>query len=166
MVADVGDSSQLSQSAAAIDCAAEAMVRIWTGTHGSPGVPIPATQLRVLFVVEQSGAMNLSGLANELGALLSSASRLCDRLEAAGLIVRESGQQSRREIAIRLSPDGEALLERVRRERQNQILKVLAQMPAGARQALLTGLTEFSAVADGRGRGAEPGSPESFSMPA
>jgi DNA-binding MarR family transcriptional regulator len=166
MVADVGDSSQLSQSAAAIDGAAEAMVRIWTGTHGSPGVPIPATQLRVLFVVEQSGAMNLSGLANELGALLSSASRLCDRLEAAGLIVRESGQQSRREIAIRLSPDGEALLERVRRERQEQILKVLAQMPAGARQALLTGLTEFSAVADGRDRGAEPGSPESFSMPA
>jgi DNA-binding MarR family transcriptional regulator len=163
MVADVGDSSQLSQSAAAIDVAAEAMVRIWTGPHGSPGVPIPATQLRVLFVVEQHGAINLSGLANELGALLSSASRLCDRLEAAGLIVRESGQQSRREIAIRLSPDGEALLERVRQERQEQILKVLAQMPAGARQALLTGLREFSAVADRHRRGAEPGS---FSMPA
>lgn len=139
------------------------MVRIWTGPHGSPGVPIPATQLRVLFVVEQHGAINLSGLANELGALLSSASRLCDRLEAAGLIVRESGQQSRREIAIRLSPDGKALLERVRQERQEQILKVLAQMPAGARQALLTGLREFSAVADRHGRGAEPGS---FSMPA
>jgi DNA-binding MarR family transcriptional regulator len=163
MVADVGDSSQLSQSAAAIDVAAEAMVRIWTGPHGSPGVPIPATQLRVLFVVEQNGAINLSGLANELGALLSSASRLCDRLEAAGLIVRESGQQSRREIAIRLSPDGEALLERVRQERQKQILNVLAQMPAGARQALLTGLREFSAVADGRARGAES---DSFSMPA
>jgi DNA-binding MarR family transcriptional regulator len=163
MVADVGDSSQLSQSAAAIDVAAEAMVRIWTGAHGSPGVPIPATQLRVLFVVEQNGAINLSGLANELGALLSSASRLCDRLEAAGLIVRESGQQSRREIAIRLSTDGEALLERVRQERREQILKVIAQMPAGARQALLTGLTEFSAVADRDGRGTEPGS---FSMPA
>ncbi|MFB9835249.1 MarR family winged helix-turn-helix transcriptional regulator [Actinoallomurus acaciae] len=156
----MGDSSQLSECAAAIDLAAEALVRIWTGPQSTPGVPV--TQLRVLFVVEQSGAINLSRLANELGALLSSASRLCDRLEAAGLIVRESGQQSRREIAIRLSPDGEALLERVRRERQEQITKVLAQMPANARQALLTGLTEFQSAADTR----RPGSERSFSMPA
>ncbi len=166
MVADVGDSSQLSQSAAAIDLAAEALVRIWTGPQSAPGLPVPATQLRVLFVVEQSGAINLSRLAHELGALLSSASRLCDRLEAAGLIVRESGQQSRREIAIRLSPDGEALLERVRHERQEQILSVLAQMPAGARQALLTGLTEFQSAADGRTRAPAPGAEQSFSMPA
>jgi DNA-binding MarR family transcriptional regulator len=166
MVADVGDSSQLSQSAAAIDLAAEAIVRIWTGPQGSPGVPVPATQLRVLFVVEQNGAINLSGLANELGALLSSASRLCDRLEAAGLIVRESGQQSRREIAIRLSSDGEALLQRVRQERQDEIKKVLARMPVGARQALLTGLTEFSAASDGSRVTGKPDADASFSMPA
>jgi DNA-binding MarR family transcriptional regulator len=166
MVADVGDSSQLWQSAAAIDSAAEALVRIWTGPQSAPGVPVPATQLRVLFVVEQNGAINLSGLASELGALLSSASRLCDRLEAAGLIVRESGQQSRREIAIRLSPDGEALIQRVRQERQEQIAKVLAQMPTGARQALLSGLTEFQHASDGQTRSGTPGSGESFSLPA
>lgn len=163
MVADVGDSSQLSQCAAAIDSAAAAIVRIWTGPQGAPGVPVPATQLRVLFVVEQHGAINLSGLAGELGALLSSASRLCDRLEAAGLIVRESGRQSRREIAIRLSPDGEALLDRVRRERRKEITKVLARMSPGARNALLTGLTEFRAAADGSAP-AEPS--RDFSMPA
>jgi DNA-binding MarR family transcriptional regulator len=162
MVADVGDSSQLSECAAAIDLAAEAIVRIWTGPQSAPGVPVPATQLRVLFVVEQSGSINLSGLASELGALLSSASRLCDRLEAAGLIVRESGQQSRREIAIRLSPDGEALLDRVRQERRAQLVKVLAKMPASARQALLTGLTEFQNAADGRGKSGSA----RFSMPA
>src|SRR3569833_610744 len=166
MVADVGDSSQLSQSAAAIDLAAEALVRIWTGPQSAPGVPVPATQLRVLFVVEQQGAVNLSGLASELGALLSSASRLCDRLEAAGLIVRESGQQSRREIAIRLSPDGEALLERVRQERQEENMKVLAQMPASARRSLLNGLTEFRAAADGGSRAAASDSATSYSMPA
>ena len=163
MVADVGDSSRLSECAAAIDSAAEAIVRIWTGPQSAPGVPVPATQLRVLFVVEQRGAINLSGLASELGALLSSASRLCDRLEAAGLILRESGQQSRREIAIRLSADGEALLERVRQERREEIQKVLARMTPGARQALLTGLTEFHSAAD------ESGPAESsrdISMPA
>ena len=162
-MADVGDSSQLSQSAAAIDSAAEALVRIWTGPQSAPGVPVPATQLRVLFVVDQHGAINLSGLASELGALLSSASRLCDRLEAAGLIVRESGQQSRREIAIRLSPDGEALLERVRQDRKEELTKVLARMSPGARSALLTGLTEFRSAVDGTSA-AEPS--RDFSMPA
>jgi DNA-binding MarR family transcriptional regulator len=165
-VADVGDSSQLSECAAAIDLAAEAIVRIWTGPQNAPGVPVPATQLRVLFVVEHHGAINLSGLASELGALLSSASRLCDRLEAAGLIVRESGQQSRREIAIRLSPDGEGLLNRVRQERQGEIMKVLAQMPASARRSLLNGLTEFRTAAAGGARPGAAGPAESFSMPA
>lgn len=159
----MGEISRLSECAAAIDHAAEALVRIWTGPHSTPGVAVPATQLRVLLIVEQRGAVNLSGLASELGALLSSASRLCDRLEAAGLIVRESGQQSRREIAIRLSPDGEALLDRVRQERRDEITKVLTRMPAGARNALLAGLTEFRSAADGSSA-AEP--TRSFSMPA
>ncbi|MDN3358255.1 MarR family transcriptional regulator [Actinomadura sp. DC4] len=162
----MGDSSQLSECAAAIDLAAEAIVRIWTGPQSAPGVPVPATQLRVLFVVKQHGSINLSGLAGELGALLSSASRLCDRLEAAGLILRESGQQSRREIAIRLSPDGEALLDRVRQERQEEIMKVLAQMPASARRSLLNGLTEFRNAADGGARTGASGASESFQMPA
>jgi DNA-binding MarR family transcriptional regulator len=165
-VSGVGDSSQLSECAAAIDLAAEAIVRIWTGPQNAPGVPVPATQLRVLFVVEQQGALNLSGLASELGALLSSASRLCDRLEAAGLIVRESGQQSRREIAIRLSPDGEALLDRVRQERRDEIMKILSQMPASARRSLLNGLTEFRNAADGATRRAAGGAAEPFQMPA
>jgi len=165
-VSVVGDSSQLSECAAAIDLAAEAIVRVWTGPQNAPGVPVPATQLRVLFVVEQQGALNLSGLASELGALLSSASRLCDRLEAAGLIVRESGQQSRREIAIRLSPDGEALLDRVRQERRDEIMRVLAQMPASARRSLLNGLTEFRNATDGLTRRAAGGAAEPFQMPA
>jgi DNA-binding MarR family transcriptional regulator len=163
MVADVGDSSQLSQSAAAIDSTAETFVRIWSGPQSAPGVQVPATQLRVLFVVEQRGAVNLSRLASELGALLSSASRLCDRLEAAGLIVRESGQQSRREIAIRLSPDGEALLDRVRQQRKEELTKVLARMSPSARNALLTGLSEFRAAADGT---AAAGPARDISMPA
>jgi DNA-binding MarR family transcriptional regulator len=163
MVAVVGDSSQLSEYSAAIDGVADAFVRIWTGPHSAPAVPVPATQLRVLFVVEQRGTVNLSGLAGELGALLSSTSRLCDRLEAAGLIVRESGQQSRREITIRLSPDGEALLERVRRDRREELVRVLTQMPATARRALLAGLTEFRAAAEGT---PAAGSRAPFSMPA
>ena len=70
------------------------------------------------------------------------------------------------EIAIRLSPDGEALLDRVRQERQEEIMKVLAQMPASARRSLLNGLTEFRTAADGGARPGASGSAETFQMPA
>lgn len=164
MVAVAGDSSELDELAATIDKVAGTFTDAWTAPHNAPDVAVPATQLRVLFVVGQRGGINLSGLAAELGALLSSASRLCDRLEAAGLIVRDPGQQSRREITIRLSPDGRALLDRMRQHRQAELLRVLAKMPPAARAALVAGLTEFHTAAGGAAE--DDGSAESFSMPA
>jgi DNA-binding MarR family transcriptional regulator len=163
MVSIAGDSSELDECAAAIDAVGGAFIDAWMAPHNGPDVPVPATQLRVLFIVGHRDGINLSGLAAELGALLSSASRLCDRLEAAGLIVRDPGQQSRREINIRLSLDGEALLDKVRRHRQRELLRILTEMPAPARSALLAGLTQFRDAATGR---PADGSAESFSMPA
>ncbi|MEU5990606.1 MarR family transcriptional regulator [Spirillospora sp. NPDC047418] len=128
-------------SAAALDDAASTLMNIWSRAHNAPDVPVPSTQLRALFVLER-GAVNISNLAGELGALVSSASRLCDRLEAAGLLTRDPGRD-RREVTVRLSEDGRALLDRLRVRRLEDLTRVLALMPASARAALLWGLTEF-----------------------
>jgi hypothetical protein len=45
-------------------------------------------------------------------------------------------------------------------------MKVLAQMPASARRALLNGLTEFRIAADGGNRAGASGPGEPFQMPA
>ena len=42
--------------------------------------------------------------------LLSSASRLCDRLVAAGMLEREPGRYDRREISLHLTPAATRLL--------------------------------------------------------
>ncbi|WP_346041807.1 MarR family winged helix-turn-helix transcriptional regulator [Actinomadura chokoriensis] len=128
-------------SAAALDDAASTLMNIWSRAHNAPDVPVPSTQLRALFVLER-GPVNISNLAGELGALVSSASRLCDRLEAAGLLTRDPGRD-RREVTVRLSEDGRALLDRLRVRRLEDLTRVLALMPASARAALLWGLTEF-----------------------
>lgn len=128
-------------SAAALDDAASTLMDIWSRAHNAPDVPVPSTQLRALFVLER-GPVNISNLAGELGALVSSASRLCDRLEAAGLLARDPGRD-RREVTVRLSEDGRALLDRLRLRRMEDLTRVLALMPASARAALLWGLTEF-----------------------
>src|SRR6201996_737970 len=77
-------------------------------------LPTSTAQLHVLLIVERPRDINLSGLAAQLGALVSSASRLCDRLEAAGFLHRVPGT-SRRAVLLRLSPEGRDLLDRLRR---------------------------------------------------
>ncbi|MGD0377399.1 MAG: MarR family transcriptional regulator [Streptosporangiaceae bacterium] len=49
------------------------------------GAVVPPVQLRALLVIDRAGSLNLSGLAGLLGASPSAASRLCDRMQAAGL---------------------------------------------------------------------------------
>ncbi|MEV4678920.1 MULTISPECIES: MarR family transcriptional regulator [Actinomadura] len=135
-------------TAAALDDVAATLMNVWSRPHNAPDVPVPSTQLRALLVLER-GPVNISSLAGELGALVSSASRLCDRLEASGLLARDSGRD-RREVTVRLSADGRALVGRLRERRQAELTRVLAQMPASARAALLWGLTEFHEAASRR----------------
>ncbi|MEW2353179.1 MarR family transcriptional regulator [Spirillospora sp. NPDC029432] len=148
------------EAAAALDEAAGALMDVWARAHHTSDVPVPATQLRALFVLER-GPVNVSSLATELDALVSSASRLCDRLEAGGLLLRDPGRD-RREVTVRLSAEGQALLDRLRLRRREELARVLSTMSSPARAALLWGLTQFheaaSASPDGKGR--------SFSLPA
>ncbi|MFD0684153.1 MarR family transcriptional regulator [Actinomadura fibrosa] len=143
MVATPGQGA--AESAAILDDAASTLMNVWSRPHNAADVPVPSTQLRALFVLER-GAVNISSLAAELGALVSSASRLCDRLEASGLLLRDPGRD-RREVSVRLSPDGEALLHRLRVQRREELALVLELMPAPARDALLWGLAEFHEAA-------------------
>jgi DNA-binding MarR family transcriptional regulator len=143
--------SRLVELAAAIDDFAGTFTEVWGRAHHVPSTPIPATQLRVLFIVERRGSVNVSGLAAELDASPPSASRLCDRLQAGGLLVRDPGP-NRREITVRLSRDGQSLLDEVRRARREELERVLGAMSPAARNALLTGLAHFHAATGDSGQ--------------
>ena len=129
---------------AAIEEAASFLAGIWN--RETAELPTSAAQLHVLLIVERHRDINLSGLAAQLGALVSSASRLCDRLEAAGFLHRVPGT-SRRGVMLRLSPEGRDLLDRLRRQRREDLSRVLARMPPAARTALASGLAQFRAAA-------------------
>jgi DNA-binding MarR family transcriptional regulator len=136
------------RAAAEVEAAAEALVGIWGHVAENLDVRISPTQLRALTAVGRYGELNLSQLAEALGALPSSASRLCDRLEAAGLLTRDTGRASRRAVSLRLTGDGEALLEQARQGRREQIAQVLEAMPAPARAQLAEGLAAFQRAAE------------------
>ncbi|HEX3750622.1 MAG TPA: MarR family transcriptional regulator [Streptosporangiaceae bacterium] len=129
---------------AIVEEAASFLTALWN--RETEDLPTSATQLHVLLIVERHRDINLSGLASQLGALVSSASRLCDRLEAAGLLHRLPGS-SRRVVILRLSPEGRALLDRLRRQRREDLARVLTRMPPAARTALAAGLSQFRTAA-------------------
>lgn len=136
------------EAAEALVAAAPALVLCWARAEAGIEPQVPPSQLRALLALDRYGPLNLVGLAQELGALPSSASRLCDRLEAAGLLLRGVSEASRREIEVSLSRDGGALLDRLAASRRDQLSIVLAAMAPADRTALTSGLHAFAAAAE------------------
>ncbi len=132
---------------AAVEAAAEVLVIVWGRAQESLQQPVSASQLRALLVVDKAGEINLNGLAEELGAIPSSASRLCDRLQAAGLLTRTTGRTDRREVVLSLTPDGRKLLRTLRATRRTDIGRVLAAMTEDEQASLLAALESFRAAA-------------------
>src|ERR1700753_1025113 len=106
MASHKADPAAAQRAAAEVEATAEALVGIWAHVAESLDVRVSPTQLRALTAVGRYGELNLSQLAAALGALPSSASRLCDRLEAAGLLTRDTGRGRRRALRLRVTPDG------------------------------------------------------------
>lgn len=134
-------------TAAAVDTAAEALLGVWDAAREQASGRLSGSQLRALLVVERSEGINLRRLATTLNMLLSSASRLCDRLVAAGMLEREPGRTDRREISLHLTAEGRRFMDELRRDRRERLARVLGGMSHDGRQALLHGLREFEAAA-------------------
>jgi DNA-binding MarR family transcriptional regulator len=152
---------------AAVDDAAEALLAAWDTAREGATQRLSWPQLSALLVLERREGINLRALAGRLRMILSSASRLCDRLVAAGLVERVPGRVDRREIALYLTPSARQLLTDLRATRQELLSAVLERMSPAGRAALIRGLLEFAAVARWSAEAAEGESgPPGGSAPA
>ncbi len=121
-------------------------VRSLTVLEGKVSMP----QFRALVVLDERGPLNVGVLAEALRIAVSSVSRMCDRLVAAGLVDRRNPPHSRREIVLTLTPTARRLLRNVATRRRMLIAEAMQNMPEQAQEALLTGLSAF---ADGQEQG-------------
>ena len=110
------------------------------------GSTIPPAQLRALLIIVRAGGLNLSGLADALGASASATSRLCDRMQAADLLTRDRASGSRREIVLLPTESGGRLADWVRRQRRAVLGALLEAMSPEGREALARGLCELAAT--------------------
>ncbi|MEV7560787.1 MarR family transcriptional regulator [Streptomyces sp. NPDC089795] len=135
--------------AAAVGAAAELLAVLHA--HGQDGA-VPAvspSQMRALIAVEGAEGINLRALGTVLGSRPPSVTRLCDRMEALGLLTRSPHPSSRREVEVRLTPLGRTLLAERREISARAFSAVLARMAPEAVDALVTGLAAFREAADG-----------------
>ncbi|GAA0252516.1 hypothetical protein GCM10009527_055880 [Actinomadura nitritigenes] len=139
---------------AAVERVLSAAALLWNRADQGLEPAVSPIQLRAVEAIARFGRPNLGRLAEELGAIPSSASRLCDRLEAAGLVVREHAVADRREILVRLSKQGERLHSELTRRRRAAVREVLAQLSPASRGRLIDALTEFDMARERQDAGA------------
>ncbi len=110
---------------------------------------VSLSQFRALALLARHGPFTGGGLADHLGQLPSTTTRLCDRLVAAGWITRETNPDNRRTIEVGLTPVGRRLVKQVLTARSGELERILARMPAPSRARLARALPDLLAAADG-----------------
>ncbi len=127
--------------------ASRALVAVAARSIAQAGDIVTLPQYRALVALAAKGPQRVTDLADELGVHPSSATRMCDRLVKAGLAHRAPAAESRREVEVQLSPSGRALLDEVTSARRREISKIVRNVPAALRPAMIEGLETFSDAA-------------------
>jgi DNA-binding MarR family transcriptional regulator len=130
-------------AAAAVESAVDSLMSV----VDAAAPPVPPAQLRVLTIIEASRHTTIGRLAETLDVVPSSASRLCDRLEATGLVRRMADPRDRREVRLLLTPAARRLLDQLRDRRRRALAGVLERMPEQSRQELVRALRAFTEAA-------------------
>ncbi|MFI9612149.1 MarR family winged helix-turn-helix transcriptional regulator [Streptomyces sp. NPDC052023] len=130
--------------------AVESLADLWSLAAQGAVLRLSLHQLRALRALEVAPGLNLTGLAERLDIGLPTASRLCDRLEAAGLLERALHPHKRREVRLSLTAHGRHVLGDVADRRAQALGVALAGMEPAERDALSRGLRAFLGTRTGR----------------
>jgi DNA-binding MarR family transcriptional regulator len=99
-------------------------------------LPLPWAQARLLGTIEDCGSARISELAEIDHCSQPTMTTQVRRLEAAGLVARSPDPADARAVRISITPQGRAILARVRTDRAAVIDPYLATMPDEDRQVL------------------------------
>jgi DNA-binding MarR family transcriptional regulator len=128
----------------AVLTASRLLVAITARSLGAAQDRVTLPQLRMLVVLSAHGETKLVTMADLLGVNSSTAMRMADRLVTAGLIVREVNPLNRRESLMRLTPEGQRLVDDVTSRRRDEIAAIVSRMTPDQCQGLITAMTAFN----------------------
>lgn len=110
------------------------------------------TQLSALATVCKSGPLRLTELAAAEGIAPSTLSRLVAALEDSGYLQRSSVPGDARASMVSATPEGRAVIDRIRQDSTTMLARMLAQLTPGQREAIAAALPALEQLA-GSGNG-------------
>lgn len=111
-----------------------------------PEVTLP--QFRTLVLLDQHGSMMVTELAAALSVVPSTATRMCDRLVAKGLIRRALDRRNRRRVSVRLADPGRKLIAASTARRRVELARLLDVLPPADQIRVAEALRLLVAAAD------------------
>ncbi|WP_338900060.1 MarR family transcriptional regulator [Streptomyces sp. TG1A-60] len=109
--------------------AVEDLVPLWFSVVEDVTPRLSPRQILALRAVRRRPELNLTALAEQLGVGLPTASRLCDRLEAAGLLRRCARLGDRREVHLEVTARGRGFLVEVSERLAALLTDALGALP-------------------------------------
>ena len=79
----------------------------------------------------------MSAIAQKMGHTTAAASGLVDRLENLGYVMRSVARDDRRKVMVCITPEGSALVRRIREEIVGNLMKVLNHLTPDEQKAWL-----------------------------
>jgi DNA-binding MarR family transcriptional regulator len=127
--------------------ASRALVAVAARSLVAAPAGVTLVQYRLLVVLASRGPQLPSALASELRTAPSSITRLCDRLEAKGLIARRPDESDRRQVVLSATRAGRSVVDAVTRARLREIAGLVAAVPVERRRNVIEALNDLGAAA-------------------
>jgi DNA-binding MarR family transcriptional regulator len=125
--------NEVTGDVAALELMTRAMVGLTMRSVEVLGGEVSLPQFRLLLQLSGLGRVSSSRLAAETGIGASSVTRLADKLEAGGYLVRGADPRNRSVVTLEVTPAGVELVARVVTRRHELLAAVLDQMTATER---------------------------------
>lgn len=118
----------------ALELMTRALVGITMQSLTVLGDQVSMPQFRLLLILSGLGRVPSSRLAAELGMTASSVTRLADRLEASGLLIRGTDPRNRSIVTLEVTGAGLDLVARAVERRHELLAAVLGRMTPAERE--------------------------------
>ncbi len=104
---------------------------------------ISLPQYRLLVVLQERGTSTSTECAQALGVVGSTVTRLADRLDASGHLVRGSDPTNRSVVTLQLTDVGRKLVRQVTTRRRRELSRILDRLDPAQRAACTEALRSF-----------------------
>lgn len=131
----------------AVLTASRLLVAVSARSIASVDESVTLPQFRLLAMLATLGPLKLTTLADRLEVNPSTATRMADRLIAAGLVSRQVNPTSRREVIAEVTTTGARMVQQVTQHRRDGIARIIAGMPVNYRRKLIEVLEMFNEAA-------------------